>query len=343
MRAFITQVVTFGTAGLVAVTTVHAQEVVTLKLETYAGPRHAMNTNGWPEWVKQAESTANGTLKFDMSYPPVDPRALYDRVRNGIADMAWITHGYTTGRFVLPEIVELPNVDGDGATMSRALWRVHAKHFAKIDEYKGVEALTVFTHGPGMIHARRPITALKDFEGMKVRTGGGVQSEIAKRLGIVAVSAPATKAHEILSQGVADGVFFSLETITSFKLGDVVKYHYALPGGLYTASFAVVMNKAKYASLSPAHKAALGKVTGEAMAAHMGKTWDDADKVSAAELAKTKNTVAPLPAAVASELHKKIADIEQEWIKRAKEAGLADPAAALKDLRAEIAKIKAGS
>lgn len=317
-------------------------ETVTIKLETYAGPRHAMNTHGWQEWIKAAEAAAPGMFKFDMSYPPIDPRALYDRVRNGIADMAWITHGYTTGRFVLPEIVELPNVDGDGQTMSKALWRVHSKHFAKLGEYKGVEALTVFTHGPGMIHSRKAITSLKDFEGLKVRTGGGVQSEIAKRLGIVAVSAPATKAHEILSQGVADGVFFSLETITSFKLGDVVKYHYSVPGGLYTASFAVVMNKARFDSLSAAQKAALGKVSGEFMAAHMGKTWDDADKVSAAELAKSKNTVGPLPAALATELQAKLADIEQDWIKRAKEAGLADPAAVLKELRGEIAKIKAG-
>ncbi len=331
-----------GAAALALPGAAAAQDVVTIRLETYAGPRHAMNTHGWPQWIKLVEDAGAGKIKIEMSYPPIDPRALYDRVRNGIADMAWITHGYTTGRFVLPEIVELPNVDGNGQTMSRALWRIHTKYFAKLDEYKGVEALTLFTHGPGMIHSRKPITALADFQGMKVRTGGGVQSEIAKRLGIVSVSAPATKAHEILSQGVADGVLFSLETITSFKLNDVVKYHYSVPGGLYTASFAVVMNKAKFASLTPAQKAALAKVTGEPMAAHMGKTWDDADKVSAEELAKSNNTVGPLPAAVAAELQKKLADIELDWIKRAKEAGVADPAAVLKELREEIAKIKAG-
>lgn len=326
-------------AGGIATTSAQA-EPVTIRLETYAGPRHAMNTNGWPQWIKQVEAASNGQIKIEMSYPPIDPRALYDRVRNGITDMAWITHGYTTGRFVLPEIVELPNVDGNGATMSRALWRIHAKHFAKLDEYKGVHVMTVFTHGPGMVHSRKAITSLKDFEGMKVRTGGGVQSEIAKRLGIVAVSAPATKAHEILSQGVADGVFFSLETISSFKLGDVVKYHYYTPGGLYTASFAVVMNKGKYDSLSAEHKAMLAKVTGEPMAVHMGKTWDDSDKVSAEELKKNGNTIADLPVAVAADLQKKIADIELDWIKRAKEVGLADPAAVLKEMRDEIAKIK---
>jgi TRAP-type C4-dicarboxylate transport system substrate-binding protein len=331
-----------ATVTLAAAAPVTAQDV-TIRLETYAGPRHAMNTHGWPAWIKQVSDASGGKIKVEMSYPPIDPRALYDRVRNGIADMAWITHGYTTGRFVLPEIVELPNIDGNGEQMSRALWRIHTKHFAKLDEYKGVHVLTVFTHGPGMIHSRKPITSLRDFEGMKVRTGGGVQSEIAKRLGIVAVSAPATKAHEILSQGVADGVFFSLETITSFKLGDVVKYHYSLPGGLYGASFAVPMNKAKWDSLSAEHKAVLTKVGGEAMAALMGKTWDDADKLSAEELAKAKNTVAALDPALTAELHKKLADIEKDWIARAKEVGLADPAAVLKELREEIAKIKKGS
>src|SRR5688572_23282373 len=58
-------------------------ETVTIKLETYAGPRHAMNTHGWPEWIKAAEAAAPGMFKFEMSYPPIDPRVLYDRVRSG--------------------------------------------------------------------------------------------------------------------------------------------------------------------------------------------------------------------------------------------------------------------
>jgi TRAP-type C4-dicarboxylate transport system substrate-binding protein len=102
------------------------------------------------------------------------------------------------------------------------------------------------------------------------------------------------------------------------------------------------MNKAKFASLPPAHKAALAQVTGEPMAVHMGKTWDDADRVSAAELAKSNNAVTAFPAPLAGDLQKRLGDIELDWIKRAKEAGLTDPAAVLRELRAEIAKIKGG-
>ena len=74
-----------------------------------------------------------------------------------------------------------------------------------------------------------------------------------------------------------------------------------------------------------------------------GKTWDDADKVSAEELKKSGNTVANLDAATAAEVKKRIADIESDWIARAKKEGLQDPAAALKALRDEIAKLKQGS
>jgi TRAP-type C4-dicarboxylate transport system substrate-binding protein len=318
-------------------------EQTVIRLETYAGPKHAMNMYAWPTWIKQVEEASGGKIKVDMSYPPINPRDLYDRVRNGIADMAWITHGYTTGRFVLTDIVELPGVDGNAEQMSKAFWRISQQYLAKVDEHKGVVVLALFTHGPGMIHSRKPINSIKDFDGLKVRTGGGVQSDIAKRLNMVSVSAPATKAHEILSQGVADGIMFSLETITSFKLADVVKYHYYLPGGLYTASFAVVMNKAKYASLSADEKTALAKVTGEPMSALMGRTWDDADKFSADELKKSGNHVANLDPATAAEVKKRIADIEDEWVAKAKKEGLQDPKAALKALRDEIAKLKQGS
>jgi hypothetical protein len=36
-------------------------------------------------------------------------------------------------------------------------------------------------------------------------------------------------------------------------------------------------------------------------------------------------------------------DIEADWIKRAKAEGLADPAAVLKEMRDDIAKMKKGS
>ena len=231
----------------------------TIRLETYAGPKHAMNTMAWPTWIKQVNEVSGGQLKVKMSYPPINPRDLLDRVRNGIADVAWITHGYTTGRFVLTDMAELPGGDGNAEQTSRAYWRVYSKNFMKYNEHKGVVLLALFTHGPGMLHTSTPLMSIADIKGLKVRTGGGTQSRIAQRLGLVTVSAPVTKAHEILSRGVAKGIFFSIETIHSFRLGKAVRYHYAYPGNLYTSSFAVVMNKGAYDRLGKPSRPCFGK------------------------------------------------------------------------------------
>ena len=334
--------VIFTLAALLYAVSSVANAESTIRLETYAGPKHGMNSEGWPQWVTQAEDAGKSSIKIKTTYPPINPRDLLDRVRTGIADMAWITHGYTTGRFVFTDMVELPGLDGNAEQMSRAYWRIYQKHIAKFNEHKGVKLLALFSHGPGMVHTRQAVTQVSQLKGLKIRTGGGTQSAIAKRLGIVSVSAPATKAHELLSQGVADGIFFSLETITSFKLGDVVKYHYSVPGGLYAASFAVIMNEDKFNSMSKAEQDAIMSVAGEEMSAHFGRVWDRADKFSHNALTKSGNTISPVNAAVRGAIRERLADLDGEWIKRAKAEGLSNAAAVLAELRDEVQKIKKG-
>lgn len=314
-------------------------EAVTIKLETYAGPKHLMNSEVWPTWAKQVEEASGGSIKVRVTHPPINPRGLYDRVRDGISDMAWFSPAYTTGRFVLTTIVEVPGMKGTAEQMSRAYWRIHKKHLERFGEHKGVALLSVFTHGPGMIHTRKPVTAVTGIKGLKIRTGGGVQSQLGKRLGVVTVAAPVTKAQELLSRGVADGVFFSMETICSFKLGGAVKYHYSVPGGFYSNSFGVIMNKKKYDSLTAAQRKAIQSVAGEGMAGMIGAAWDRNDKSCAQNLTKVGNTVIT-DGPLASGVKPKIADMDAWWIQRAKKEGLTNAADVLKELRAEIKKLK---
>ena len=318
-----------------------AANAETIKLETYAGPKHSMNTTAWPTWIKWVEKESGGKLKVRMTYPPINPRDLLDRVRKGITDVAWITHGYTTGRFVFTDMVELPGLNGNAEDMSRAYWRVYNKYAVAFKEHKGVILLGLFTHGPGMLHTSKPVLSISVVNGLKVRTGGGIQSAIAKRLGIVSVSAPVTKAHEILSRGVADGIFFSIETIWSFKLGGAVKYHYAYPGGLYAASFANIMNVKAFNKLSKANQAALMRASGERMSAMFGSVWDTADKTAVKGLTAQGNAVTSFNAKTVSEIRSKLNGLDGEWYARAKKAGMKNPAGVLKELRAEVAKIKA--
>ena len=64
---------------------------------------------------------------------------------------------------------------------------------------------------------------------MKIRTGGGIAEEMARALGASAFVKPAPESYELLSSGVADGMFFPLESIISFKLGYGDQVRHAVP------------------------------------------------------------------------------------------------------------------
>lgn len=309
-------------------------ETVTIRLDTYAGPQHTVNRNGLEVWAKQVEKASKGDLKVRLSYPPVDPRNMLDRVRSGIADAAWASHGYTTGRFVLTKMVELPRNGGNAEQGSRAFWRVYNKEFAGLGEHKGVVPLALFVHGPGMLHTSKPIKSSGDLKGLKIRTGAGVQGEIAKRLGLVTVSAPVTKAQELLSQGVADGVMFSLETIKSFSLGNYVKYHYRTPDNLYTSSMTIAMNKGFLNRLSHSQKEALWGVSGEKLSGLIGSTWDKADK--AAMDVFGADSVITFKGGLKDKIDAALDGMDAQWIKEAKEAGAKNPSAALEMYRNQV-------
>ena len=53
----------------------------------------------------------------------------------------------------------------------------------------------------------------------------------------------ANSVHNMLSKGVADGVFLTYEGIKNFKLGKLVKYTTEPPGGLYATVFQMYMNE----------------------------------------------------------------------------------------------------
>jgi TRAP-type C4-dicarboxylate transport system substrate-binding protein len=250
-------------------------------------------------------------------------------------------HGYTPGRFALGDAPEFPFM-GDTATVTAVAYqRIYQRMLAGADEHRGVVVLSVFTHGPGQIYnTKRPINALKDLEGLKIRVGGGVVNDVAKVLGAVPMLKPAPESYELLSSGVADGVFFPKESPASFKLVPLIKHATYVPGGLYNVSFVWMANPAKWNSIPAADRKLIEPLLGEALARRSGKMWDDADaKGEAAVRAGNIPIVTASPRLIA-EIKQKTSGLEKAWIEgKAKSKGV-DGAAVLKALRAEIAALQ---
>lgn len=332
MKRNLTELAIAAFATTVVAGTASAATVLTL--ETYAGPAHTVNANGLEIWAEQVAEASDGELTIEITYPPVDPRDLMDRVRSGVGDIAWMTHGYTTGRFVLTDMIELPGSGGNAEQASRAYWNVYTDEVG-MREHRGVTPIALFTHGPGMIHTTSPIETANDFSGLRIRTGGGVQAAIAEGLDFTPLSAPVTQAQEMLSQGVADGVMFSIETIASFNLGDAVTHHYHYPGNLYGSSMAIIINSDVLESLSESQRDALWSVSGERLSGLIGAAWDTADAEAIDEFGEER--VIEMDGEVLAAVEAATADLDDEWYERALEAGLENPDEVLTRLRNEIA------
>mgnify|MGYP001764922983 CR=1 FL=1 len=64
-----------------------------------------------------------------------------------------------------------------------------------------------------------------------------------------------------------------------------------MPGGLYSQSFFVVINKKKWDALPEKDRAAIDKVSGEALAKHLGTRWQREEDTGLDRLTKLGVTV----------------------------------------------------
>jgi TRAP-type C4-dicarboxylate transport system substrate-binding protein len=241
---------------------------------------------------------------------------------------------------VVALLPELPGSGDTATTNSVAYWRIHAKHLHKVGEYKGVKLIGVFTHGPGQIFTKKPIARFEDLKGLKFRTAGGVAERVATAIGASPFVKPASESYELLSAGVADGVFFSLDAIPSFKLETVLGQGTLFPGGIYNAAFGFLMNEEKWNKISKQDQVIIEKLGGEHVARTAGKSWDDVDRSSLESLKRSNVKVVYADAAFAAEVQKRSAPIVDDWITRANAKGI-DAKRVLDEFRAELKNLAA--
>jgi TRAP-type transport system periplasmic protein len=317
-----------------------AQAQTTLTYSSWVSPQHHLTV--WQaSWTAEVEKATGGRVKF-QSLPkhPSAPPGTFDAVRDGLVDLSYVTASYTPARHVMPLMPELPGAGNTAETNSVAYSRIHWKHFHKLGEYKGVKLLAVWTHGPGQMFTKKSVAGINDIQGLKIRTGGGVAEKVANALGASAFVKPAPESYELLKSGVADGVFFPLESIISFKLDTVLEQATLFPGGMYSSAFGFFMNEDKWNKLAKQDQAAIEKLSYEYAARSNGQSWDAADQKGLDGLMKAGVKVVKADAKLLAEVQKRSAPIIEDWVKQASAKGV-DARAILAEFRAELKKVEA--
>ena len=220
-----------------------------------------------------------------------------------------------------------------------AYWRVFKAMFEKAGMHPaGVHTLTVHVHPAGQIYAnKKVIRSLDDFKGLRLRSTNTIVTDAFQMFGATPLPMPVNQLRDALSKGVVDGTSFLDEGVFGFKIEDFVTSTTRIDGGLFNASFFLVMNRAKWEAIAKKDQEAIMALAGEPLARRIGKLWDVEEAVSGDKLKARGVTWVNADTAMMTKLREALSPFEKKWVDDAKAKGV-DGAAALKLFREEIAK-----
>ncbi|MBC7941736.1 MAG: TRAP transporter substrate-binding protein [Chitinophagaceae bacterium] len=296
-----------------------AQQTVTLKFHTFMAPMSNVWLSMHKPWMEKVEKESAGRIKFE-AYPAMQlggtPVQLYDQARDGVVDIVWTLPGNTAGRFPRIEVFELPFTMNNAEATSKAYWEYFQTQCP--DEFKETQVIALQVHGPGMFHTTgKAIKSAADLKGLKVR---GPTRQVTKLLGSVGatpVGMPLPAIPDALSKGTIEGCVIPWEVVPSVKVNELCKFHSEFPAtspALYTTTFVMAMNKAKYDGLAPDLKKVIDANSGLATSAWLGKTQQGNDPIGRKSATDRNNTLYTFTSEQTQEFIKLSGAIDDEWV-----------------------------
>lgn len=318
-----------------------AQAQSRLVVNCFWPAKHIGCTQILPGWLAEVTRVTEGRVTGNI--PPksaAPPPEQLGSVEKGIVDVAIQFNGLIQNRVTGPMVAMNPFVGNNNArAMSIALWETNRKFFP--DELKGAVLLSQFVISPGELFSQTstPVNSIADLKSRKVWALPGPLAEITKTLGSGVVSTPAVQSGEIISRGVVDAhLGLDPQAVRNFQLGDYTKSMTEFSNSIYTTSFSLVINKDRWAKISPVDQAAIMKVSGAAFASMAGSAWSK-DNDNALQSLKSKGmTVVKADPAFEAELVKASAGVTAAWVKKATDSGI-DGKAALEFYQSRLAEL----
>lgn len=307
----------------------------TLALSSWLPPRHPIVVNAIKPWAKEVKEVTEGRVTVRILAKPLGaPPAHFDIAADGIADITYGLHSFTTDdRFERSRIGQFSFIGDDAVTGSTAFWNVYSGQLDAQAEHEGVKLLGLFVHGPGVLHNNvRKIQSADDIQGQKIRVPGGYISDLMSDLGAETLFMSSGEVFEKLSRGVIDGVTFTYEALTAFKLTDDLKYAMKVPGGLYNTTWFLVMNEGAWEGISEADRTAIEAISGAAFAERVGTAWNMADEKALVKIDEAGIEITAAPAPLLESIKSIAAKHETAWADAIADDGY-DGIAALKAIR----------
>lgn len=325
-------------SALVAATALPAaaqDKTINLKISLWVPPAHPL-VQAAKDWAADMTRESGGTIKATIFPSEQLGKAFdhYDMVRDGIADVAYISPGYQPGRFPIINAAQMPFTisNGHGGSVGVDAW--YRKYAAQ--EMGDTHFCMAFVHDPGTLHSRKKITLPSEVRGLKVRPAQGTVGELVTTLGGTNVQASAPESRDALERGVADAITFPWNSIFLFGIDKVTKFSLDVP--LYATVYTWSMNKSVYDNASAAQKTIIDEHCSNGWVDKLAGSWADFE---AAGRDKMRNApgheVVELTPEQLAAWKDAAAPVRKNWADTVRAKGL-DPETVAGELNASLAK-----
>jgi TRAP-type C4-dicarboxylate transport system substrate-binding protein len=319
-----------------------ASEVVNLRMHTFVPPVSS-SYKSLAAWIERVEKASNGQLKIQLfGAMQLGGKApdLYDQVKNGVVDIAWMLPGYKAGLFPATSVFELPFMAGAAPVVSPAVDDYIRAHATK--EWDAIRVIVAHSAGASLLHLKdKRVTKMEDFNGLKIRTPSRESTGALKALGAVPVPVPgvATMA-EIMINGVVNGVITPWGIARAIKVIDASTFHAEM--NMHGPTLAMMMNKNSYNKLSPALKKVIDDHSGAKVAQWLGERWQRDDQPGIDRAKELKHEIVEISDQEQARWRKVSQPVFDDWIKELNGRGY-DGAKLVAEAERLIGKYKATS
>lgn len=267
-----------------------------LKLHSFVPPTHviwAKVLTPWSQDVARLSKTALTVRLFPSMQLGGRPPELYRQMVQGVTDATFTLPGYTSADFPMMALTELPGTATSAEDGTQKLWKHFDRFLAR--EFGDAKVLMLWNSDTASLMSKgKPIRALEDLKGMKIRTPSAAQSAQLEALGATPIDMPVTQIYNSLDRGVIDATMIPLSAALDFKLIEVARY-FTVDAPLGRSPFLVAMNRTRYEKLPADLKKIIDDTTGLSLSLKGAATYDGKNK-EALEAARKDREVIPLSA-----------------------------------------------
>src|ERR1700761_2143811 len=205
-------------------------EPITLRLADGMPSGHIIDRLVIEPFISQVAEATHGQV--EIRHFPAEQlgksRDMLMLTQSGVTDIGFVVPSYQSDRMPLSTVTELPGIfqtscQGDAAL--RALTEDGAILDAREFKPNGVKPLIIFLMPAYqlILSSSRPLGALKDAEGLKIRTPGGAMDLTVMGLGAVPIRMGPAEIYESMSRGTLDGALLAYQSVMSYHLAPLVK------------------------------------------------------------------------------------------------------------------------